>query len=292
VHNQANIITVMIHMEFIMKKVIVLLAAIVLSPISFASSETTVTIAGSTSVSNVMEVLGETYQKKTGINVEVQGMGSSAGIVAARNGTTLLGMSSRELTIDELTDVDTTVIAHDGIAIVINKSNPVDNLTREEIKKIYRQEITNWKEVGGEDKPIIAVTRDVSSGTREEFEKILGLKRIVNDIEVSDISQRTLVGNGNGMVKTLVANNIYAIAYISLGSVDNGLLVKALSVDGTKATNEHVFSGDYKLARPFIVLYKRNIAQPALDFVNYIMSDEGQKIIQEQGYISIEQSHN
>ncbi|WP_041766497.1 phosphate ABC transporter substrate-binding protein [Psychromonas ingrahamii] len=275
-----------------MKKVIGLLVAIVLSPIAFASSETTVTIAGSTSVSNVMEVLGETYQKKTGIDVEVQGMGSSAGIVAARNGTTMLGMSSRELTIDELTDVDTMVIAHDGIAIVINKSNPVENLTKEEIKKIYRQEITNWKEVGGEDKPIIAVTRDVSSGTREEFEKILGLKRNVNNIEVSDISPRTLVGNGNGMVKTMVANNIYALAYISLGSVDHELLVKALSVDGIKATNENVFSGEYKLARSFIVLYKKNVAQPALDFVNYIMSDEGQKIIDDQGYISIEQSHN
>ncbi|WP_157823143.1 phosphate ABC transporter substrate-binding protein [Psychromonas sp. MB-3u-54] len=275
-----------------MKKVIGLLAAIVLSPLSFASSETTVTIAGSTSVSHVLEVLGETYQKKTGIDVEVQGMGSSAGIVAVKNGITMLGMSSRELAIDELTDMNTTVIAHDGIAIVINKSNPVDNLSREEIKKIYRQEITNWKEVGGEDKPIIAVTRDVSSGTREEFEKILGLKRIVNNIEVSDISQRTLVGNGNGMVKTLVANNIYALAYISLGSVDNELLVKALSVDGIEATNEHIFSGDYKLARPFIVLYKKNVAQPALDFINYIMSDEAQKIIEDQGYISIAQSHN
>jgi phosphate transport system substrate-binding protein len=287
-----NIFTVMIHMEFIMKKVIGLLAAIVLPAIAFASSETTVTIAGSTSVSNVMEVLGETYQKKTGFDVEVQGMGTSSGVVAARNGTTMLGMSSRELTIDELTDMDTTVIAHDGIAIVINKSNPVNNLTKEEIKKIYRQEITNWKEVGGEDKPIIAVTRDVSSGTREEFEKILGLKRIINDIEVSDISPRTLVGNGNGMVKTLVANNIHALAYISLGSVDNELSVKALSIDGIKATNEHIFSGEYKLARPFIVLYKKNVAQPALDFVHYIMSDEGQKIIDDQGYISIEQSHN
>lgn len=276
-----------------MKTVIGLLVAMALSPLSFASAKTTVTMAGSTSVSNVMEVLGETYQKKTGIDVEVQGMGSSAGIVAVKNGATMLGMSSRELTSDELTaDIQATVIAHDGIAIVINKSNPVENLTREEIKKIYRQEITNWKEVGGEDKPIIVVTRDVSSGTREEFEKILDLKRSVNNIEVSAISPHILVGNGNGMVKTLVANNSYALAYISLGSVDNGLSVKALSIDGIAATNEHIFSGEYKLARPFIVLYKKNVAQPALDFINYIMSDEGQRIISEQGYISIEQSHN
>lgn len=271
-----------------MKKVIGLLAAMILSPIPFASAKTSVTMAGSTSVSNVMEVLGETYHKKTGIDVEVQGMGSSAGLVAAKNGTTMLGMSSRELTSDELTaDMQATVIAHDGIAIVINKSNPVKNLSQEEIKKIYRQEITNWKEVGGEDKPIIVVTRDVSSGTREEFEKILGLKRSINNIEVSAISSRALVGNGNGMVKTLVANNIYAVAYISLGSVDNELLVKALSIDGISATNEHIFSGEYKLARPFIVLYKKDVAQSALDFISYIMSDEGQKIIEDQGYISI-----
>ncbi|MFT6924465.1 MAG: phosphate transport system substrate-binding protein [Psychromonas sp.] len=283
-----NILTAMIQMEFIMKIVIGLLAAMVLSPASFASEKTTVTMAGSTSASNVIEVLAEIYQKQTGVNVEVQGIGSSAGIVAVKNGTTMLGMSSRELENDELTDdIQTVIIAHDGIAMVINKSNPVENLSREEIKKIYRREITNWKEVGGEDKPIIVVTRDVSSGTREEFEKILDLKRRVNNIEVSDISPRILVGNGNGMVKTLVANNIYALAYISLGSVDNGLSVKALSIDGVKATNAHVFSGEYKLSRPFIVLYKKNIAQPAFDFINYIMSDEGQKIIQEQGYISI-----
>lgn len=276
-----------------MKKVIGLLVAMVLSPIPFASAKSTVTIAGSTSVSNVMEVLAETYQKKTDVDVQVQGMGSSSGIVAVKNGTTTLGMSSRELTSDELTaDMHSTVIAHDGIAIVINKSNPVDDLSQEEIRKIYRQEITNWKEVGGEDKPIIVVTRDVSSGTREEFEKILGLKRRINNIEVSAISPRILVGNGNGMVKTLVANNIYAITYISLGSVDNELLVKALSIDGITATDEHIFSGEYKLARPFIIIYTDKVDQPALDFVDYIMSDQGQKIIEDQGYIRIEQSHN
>jgi len=283
----------MINTEFIMKKVIGLLVAMVLLPVPFASAKTTVTIAGSTSVSNVMEILAETYQKKTGVDVQVQGMGSSSGIVAVKNGTTTLGMSSRELTSDELTaDIHTTVIAHDGIAIVINKSNPVDDLSQEEIRKIYRQEITNWKEVGGEDKPIIVVTRDVSSGTREEFEKILGLKRRINNIEVSAISPRIQVGNGNGMVKTLVANNIYAITYISLGSVDNELLVKALSIDGITATDEHIFSGEYKLARPFIIIYTDKVDQPARDFVDYIMSDQGQKIIEDQGYIRIEQSHN
>ncbi|HEY5714818.1 MAG TPA: phosphate ABC transporter substrate-binding protein [Psychromonas sp.] len=276
-----------------MKKVIGLLVAIALLPVAVASAKTTVTIAGSTSVANVMEVLGETYQKKTGTEVEVQGIGSSAGIVAAQNGTTMLGMSSRELENSELTDdVQTTVIAHDGIAVVINKSNPVENLTVEEIKKIYRNEITNWKEVGGEDKPIVVVSRDASSGTREEFEKILGLKRIVNNIEVSDIFPRAQVANGNGMVKTLVANNIYSLAYISLGSVDDDFTVKAVKVDGVAAADENIFSGEYKLARPFIILYKSNVAQPALDFVNYLMSDEGQKIISEQGYLSIKQSHD
>lgn len=283
----------MTHMEFIMKKVIGLLVAMVLLPIPFASAKTTVTIAGSTSVSNVLEVLAETYQKKTDVDVQVQGIGSSSGIVAVKNGTTMLGMSSRELSSDELTaDIHTMVIAHDGIAIVTNKSNPVNNLSRDEIRKIYRQEITNWKEVGGEDKPIIVVTRDVSSGTREEFEKILGLKRSVNNIEVSDISPRIQVGNGNGMVKTLVANNIYAITYISLGSVDNELLVKALSVDGIAATDENIYSGEYKLARPFMIIFTDNIDQPARDFVDYILSDEGQKIISDQGYINIKQSHN
>ena len=276
-----------------MKVVIGLLVAMALLPVSLASATTAVTIAGSTSVANVMEVLGEVYEQKTGIAVEVQGIGSSAGIVAAQNGTTMLGMSSRDIVNSELTaDVQTTVIAHDGIAIVINKSNPVENLTVQEIKKIYRQEITNWKDVGGEDKPIIVVARESSSGTRDEFEKILGLKRTVNNIAVSDISQRVQVANGNGMVKTLVANNIYALTYISLGSVDGGLLVKAVKVDGVAATDENIFSGDYKLARPFIILYKSDVAQAALDFVNYLMSDGGQNIIAEQGYINLKKSHD
>ncbi len=132
-----------------MKKVIGLITAIGLltTPLSNAN---TITVSGSTSVANVMEILAENYQKETGKNVEVQSTGSSAGIRAAKDGTSMIGMSSRNIKEGELTDdVQKHIIARDGIAAAVNNANPVKSLTREQIAKIYRGEIKNWKEVGG-----------------------------------------------------------------------------------------------------------------------------------------------
>jgi phosphate transport system substrate-binding protein len=273
-------------MEFTMKKVIGLVAAIGLmtSPLTQASS--TITVSGSTSVTNVMEVLAETYHNSTKINVEVQGTGSSAGIRAAKDGTSMIGMSSRDVKDSEMTtDTEKIVIARDGIAVAINNANTVKTLSKEQIARIYRGEVKNWKEVGGENKPIVVVTRDTASGTRGAFEDILGLKRKVNGIKVSAISQTAQVGNGNGMVKTIVANNPFAIGYISLGSIDQSLT--AVAVDGVAASDVNIAAGTYTIARPFVVLVKNDVAKGARDFISYILSDEGQKLIVDEGYIRI-----
>lgn len=269
-----------------MKKVIGLLAAVsfMSAPLAQAS---TVTVSGSTSVAHVMEVLAENYQNTAKKNVEVQSTGSSAGIRAAKNGTSMIGMSSRNVKESELnSDTKEIVIARDGIAAAVNNANPVQNLTQEQISKIYRGEIKNWSEVGGESKPIVVVTRENGSGTRGAFEEIMKLQRTVNGHKVTAISPTAQVGNGNGMIKTIVANNQYAIGYISLGSVDDSL--RAVDVNGVAATDENIAAGDYQIARPFIVLMDKNAHVNARDFVDYILSEDGQSIVTEEGYIRVQ----
>lgn len=269
-----------------MKKVLGLVAAIGLMTSALTHANTTITVSGSTSVTNVMEVLAETYSKETNMNVEVQGTGSSAGIRAAKDGTSMIGMSSRNVKSSEITaNTDKIIIARDGIAVAVNNANPIKDLTKAQIAKIYRGETENWKEVGGEDKPIVVVTRDTASGTRGAFEDILGLKRQINGMKVSAITATAQVGNGNGMVKTIVANNIFAIGYISLGSVDASL--KAVAVEGVAATDANIVADKYMIARPFLLLVKNDVAKQAGDFISYVLSDAGQKIVSTQGYISV-----
>lgn len=268
-----------------MKKVIGLLTAVGLmaSPQVLAG---TVTVSGSTSVAHVMEVLAENYQSVTDKNVEVQSTGSSAGIRAAKNGTSMIGMSSRNIKQSELSsDTKEIVIARDGIAAAVNNANPVKNLTQEQISKIYRGEIKNWNEVGGESRPIVVVTRENGSGTRGAFEEIMKLQRTINGHKVTAITPTAQVGNGNGMIKTIVANNPFAIGYISLGSVDGSL--RAIDVDGIAATDDNIAAGDYQIARPFIVLVDKNAPSTAQEFIEYIMSDDGQGIVASEGYIRV-----
>ncbi|GIU20518.1 phosphate ABC transporter substrate-binding protein [Shewanella sp. MBTL60-007] len=269
-----------------MKKVFGLLTAVGLmtTPLAHAS---TVTVSGSTSVAHVMEVLAENYQNTTNTNVEVQSTGSSAGIRAAKDGTSMIGMSSRNVKESELnSNTKEIVIARDGIAAAVNKANPVKNLTQEQISKIYRGEIKNWKEVGGEARPIVVVTRENGSGTRGAFEEIMKLQRTINGHKVTAISPTAQVGNGNGMIKTIVANNPYAIGYISLGSVDDSL--RAIDVNGIAATEKNIIAGDYQIARPFIVLMDKQAPKNANDFINYILSKDGQSIVAAEGYIPVQ----
>lgn len=249
----------------------------------------TITISGSTSVSEVMEVLAETYQlQNKDVVIEVQGTGSSAGIKSATDNTSMFGMASRELKdAEKKLALKETVIAKDGIALVVNNTNTIDNLSVEQIAKIYRGDVKNWSEVGGENKPIVVVTRDTASGTRGAFEDIMGLKRKVNGITVSAISQRAQVGNGNGVIKTIVSNNPFAVGYISLGSIDSSL--KALNVDGVTPSSEAVASGKYPVARPFLILNKEDKTSPAADkFLGWILSVDGQKMVSSHGYVPVQ----
>ena len=247
----------------------------------------TVTVTGSTSVSHVVEVLAETYSKSNKDTfIAVQGVGSSAGIVAVKQNAADIGMSSRYLKTAEINpDISTVTIAHDGIALVVNSNNPVSDLTKEQVSKIYHGEITNWKAVGGPDMKIAVVSRDNASGSRFSFEDFMGLTQQVAGETVSDINPQVLVVNTNGTVKTLVSNNAQAIGYVSLGSVDDS--VKALTFEGVAPTLENLESGKYKISRPFLMLYKeKTISDQAKGFVDFVMSAEGQAILDQRGYLA------
>ena len=252
-----------------------------------AFANETISVVGSSSVSPIMEVLGETYSKSHDVVIEVQGPGSSAGIRAAHDGSSDLGMSSRNLKSSEKAEnIKEVVIARDGIAVVVHNNNSVTDLTKEEVAKIYKGEITNWNQVGGEDKPIVVATRDTASGTRGAFEDIMKLKKKINGVKVSAISQRAQVASGNGQLKTIVANNPFAIGYISLGSVDAS--VKPLAIDGHKPSVEAIKSGEYGVQRPFLVVYKEGRpSKAALEFLDWVQTAEAQKIVAGKGFISV-----
>jgi phosphate transport system substrate-binding protein len=256
--------------------------------VNVAVAKETISAVGSSSVTPLMEVFAETYMKThPNVFIEVQGPGSSAGIKAAKNDSADIGMSSRDLKASEKEPkLVEEVIARDGIAVVVNPKNGVNKLTSEQVSAIYKGEVTNWKDVGGKDKPIVAITRDTASGTRGAFEEIMELKKKIGGKKVSAISQRAQVANGNGGLKTMVASNPYAIGYISLGSVDSS--VHALAIDGVAATVANVKAGSYKVARPFLVLYKEG--RPSVEnkkFLDWMLTAEAQKIVDAKGYISI-----
>lgn len=247
-----------------------------------------ITVSGSTSVARVMDILAEKFNSQQSQNyIAVQAVGSTAGITLVENGVTQIGMSSRYLTEGENNEqLEVFPIAYDGLAIVVNVANSVDNLTEQQLYDIYKGKITNWKQVGGEDQRIAVVTREASSGTRTSFESILGLTRVINNRFVSDISPTNLVVNSNSMVKTIVTNNVHAIGFVSEGSVDRS--IKAIAFDGVTATSSNIATGKYGLARPFLMLHKADDIEDGADkFIQFVLSKEGQAIIAEYGYTSI-----
>ncbi|MCL2834689.1 MAG: phosphate ABC transporter substrate-binding protein [Treponema sp.] len=232
----------------------------------------TIEVGGSTSVTPLMELLADEYQKNnSGIKINISGTGSGDGIVNA--GVLYeIGMSSRDLTpAEQGRGLIEETIAIDGIAVIVNNSNPVSNLTLDQIKGIFTGTITDWSQVtGGAKKGNIAVvSREEGSGTRVAFEELAGF--------VGQLVQGATESTSTGAIKAGISQNPDAIGYISLGSVDNS--VKTPSVDGTAATNANVINGSYKIARPFIVLTGSSAGPQAKAFLDWILTPAGQAIV-------------
>jgi len=238
----------------------------------------TLTVAGSTSVQPFSEVLAEEFMAANpGVEINVQGGGSSVGIESAVSGAAGIGAVSRTVTAAEMAQGLTwRVIALDGIAVVVNQANPINNMKTEEVMNIYLGNIKNWKELGGIDAPITVVTREEGSGTREAFSGLVMNKK--------DIIKSAIVQNSTGAIAATVAGDKNAVGYVSLSSVKPE--VKALTIDGIAATEANVRTRDYKLQRPFIFVTKGEPTGLAKTFIDYVLSPEGQKLIVEEGAIS------
>jgi phosphate transport system substrate-binding protein len=237
-----------------------------------ANAPHTIEVGGSTSVTPLMELLAAEYQKANQhIKVNINGTGSGDGI---KNAGALyqIGMSSRELTpAEQGQGLTEQIIAIDGIAVIVHSANPVGSLTIEQIRDIYTGAITDWIQVSGGTKrgKIAVVSREAGSGTRGAFEELAGFQGKL----LAGANEST----STGAIKAGVSQNADAIGYISLGSIDSS--IKAIAVGGVSASTANVVNGSYKIARPFILLYGKNITAQSKAFADWIMSGAGQAMV-------------
>ena len=263
-----------------MKKIISLLAVamlIVCSLTGCGGNKEAVATDGSTSMNKVIGALGEAFEAESGITVTYNATGSGAGIQAVQEGRCDIGLASRNLKTQEKENgLEGTILAYDGIAIIVNPQNPVSDLNVESIAKIYTGEIKNWKEVGGNDAEIVLIGREAGSGTRDGFESI-------TDTEDKCKYRQELTSTGD--VITTVASNPNAIGYASLASVKD--TVKPITVGGIAASEETIKNGSYVVQRPFVLVTKKDsaLSESAQKFFDYITSQAANDIISDAGVV-------
>lgn len=241
-------------------------------------SNKTVTTDGSTSMSTVIGSLGEAFElDNKNISVTYNPTGSGSGIKAVSEGRCDIGLSSRDLKAEEAeAGLMATVLAYDGIAIIVNPENPVSDLDTETIAKIYTGEITNWNEVDGDDTEIVLIGREAGSGTRDGFESI-------TDTEDQCQYRQELTSTGD--VITTVSQNPGAIGYASLASVKDS--VKVLQIGGVEPSEETIKDGSYVIQRPFVLVTKADaeLSEEAQKFFDYITSEDAADVITSAGVV-------
>ncbi len=277
-----------------MKKIIVMLVAIGMLAVTLAGCENqpaeqtagknptgiqTVSTDGSTSMEKVIGFLSEAYMSEnSNTKITYNPTGSSAGIQAATDGQCDIGLSSRDLKPEEAEKLNAAVVAIDAIAMIVNSQNPVADLTIEQIGAIYKGEIANWSEVGGEDAPIVLIGREAASGTRDGFESIT---------ETEDLCKYTQELTSTGDVVQTVSSNPNAIGYASLSSVND--TVKLLSVDGVTPSTETIQSGEYRIQRDFVLVTPKDkaLSDAAQTFMDYATSPEADSMIEKAGAVPV-----
>ncbi len=267
-----------------MKKILCLLFAAALTLTLCAgcgSSRMSGTVAtdGSTSMEKVIGALGEAFMAdNTGVSFTYNPTGSGSGITAVKEGRCDIGLSSRSLSADEkAAGLTETVLAYDGIAIIVHPDNAVTDLSLKQIAEIYTGAITNWKDVGGADADIVVIGREAGSGTRDGFESITGTK---------DACQYRQELTSTGDVITTVSSNPGAIGYASLASVKD--TVKALSVDGVVPGEDTVKNGSYVVQRPFVLVTRTStpLSETAQAFFDFATSADAAPIIAQAGAVA------
>ena len=238
-----------------------------------------VAAGGSTSMKNVIAALTEGFAEvEPGVTVSYDPTGSGAGITGATDKTLDIGLSSRALKDDEKNDVDGTTVALDGIAIVVNKASKVADLTVDQLKQMFTGEITNWKDVGGDDGEIVLVGREAGSGTRDGFESI---------VDVKDSCKYAQELTATGAVISAVEANPLAIGYASLSAV--GDTVKMVTVGGVECSEETVKDGSYEVQRPFVFVTNKSVAlsEQAQAFFDFATSADAADLIRTAGAVPV-----
>ena len=238
-------------------------------------SRFSITLAGSTAFQPFAEKLAEHYMiSRPDVNITVQGGGSAVGIQSALSGTAQIGMADMVNLPQEARSLHSVIVARDGISLVVHPSNPVNNISTDQIRNIFCGTVRNWKELGGPDNPITVVSREAGSGTRTSFEQIITGIKLMTDAIIQD---------SNGTIRETVANDRNAIGYLSHGLLNEK--IKSLSVDCKECTTKEIKAGRYPLVRPVFLLTREKPEGEITLFIDYILSPEGQKIIETSGLI-------
>ena len=242
----------------------------------------TISMAGSTSMEKLANAVAESFMAKyPGVTVTAEFTGSSAGIEAVTAGSVDIGNSSRALKDEEKeAGAVENIVAIDGIAVVTDPANTVSGLTKDQLISVYKGEVKNWSELGGEDAPIVVIGREAGSGTRGAFEELL---------ELEDACAYASEPDSTGAVIAKVAATPGAIGYVSLDALDD--TVKALALDDVEATAENIKAGNYFLSRPFVMATKGEISEQSeavQELFKYLASDEGKQVISGVGLITVD----
>lgn len=242
-------------------------------------SAQTVSTDGSTSMEKVIGYLSESYMADhDNVTVTYNPTGSGSGIQAVAEGRCDIGLASRNLKDEEKANLNETVVAIDGIAVIVNNENPVADLTIEQIASIYKGEITNWKELGGADAPIVLIGREAASGTRDGFESITGTE---------DLCKYSQELTSTGDVVQTVSSNPNAIGYASLASV--GDTVKAIKVEGVAPTTETIQNGEYKIQRNFVFVTRKDdkLSEATQNFFDFAANGQADDLIVKAGAVPV-----
>lgn len=245
------------------------------------------TLAGSSTIQPVAEVLGQQFEQlhpETQINV--QGGGSSVGITAPQSGLADMGMVSRALHPEEAQKLVATTFAQDGIALIVHASNPVSDLSRQQVIDIYTGAIANWRTLGWNDTRIVVVNKEEGRATLELFAQYFGL--------TGTFARDAVIIGPNGQAIATVAGNPQAIAYVSIGSaevaVEQGTPIKLLALDGVAATSANVKSGAYGLTRPLNFVTVGPPHRLAKAFLDFVFTPTGQRIVAEQEFVPVRET--
>jgi len=240
---------------------IISVTTVYISNMSDTPNQIKIQVSGSTTCLPILEECALKYMESNDVNVFVSGGGSSAGIKAVSDGVSDIGMASRDLKSEELPGTVVTTIAKDNIAIVVNPDNSIDNITKDNIQRIYTGKTTNFDYIGGNDEAIMVVTREAGSGTRSTFEKLV--------MDKNGITDTAIVVSSNGILRSTVSGSESAIGYISAGYVDE--TVKELNVDMDIGRNLYLITGE-------------NPSPEITAFIDFVLSEAGQDIVEEVGF--------